>query len=221
MDGLVFGLVCLTKVEIVFAGALVLAAAAIQRPSRSGAAAVAGTAAAVVAAAWALLATQVSARDAFVAATGGFLGPLLYPAYVTSSTILGYIGLNRPAENLAAIARWELEGGAAVGLLTAGAGWRRNQRRETGSASRTAGERARGQTGRGRNTRSGYGRSAGAAADSTAPRATRREAAPGVRRQARGAPAVQRGWCSPAGRSGGRRARSPPPWRDRAGAATR
>ena len=63
----------------------------------------------------------VPMRDAFVAATGGILSPLLYPAYATSSTILGYIGLNRPAENIAAIVQWGIEGCAAVGVLTLGA----------------------------------------------------------------------------------------------------
>lgn len=124
IDGVLFGLMCLTKVEIAVGGAAVLAVAWGRRRLEVGegraliawVAAVAGGWLAVVGVAWAALAGVTSARAAGVAVGSGFLSPLLYPAYVKSTTILSYLGADQPAER---IGRLLAGGGVAISVLGA------------------------------------------------------------------------------------------------------
>ncbi|MBI5692477.1 MAG: hypothetical protein HZC55_20535 [Verrucomicrobia bacterium] len=123
-DGLLFGLVCLTKVEIAFAAVLLLTTIGLLQCARiDGRRVVArwatGVAAAwsgVLAVAWGGLAILTSGRDAGVAVGSGFLSPWLYPAYVQSTTILSYLGLDQP---LVRLGRLAAGGGVAVGVLAA------------------------------------------------------------------------------------------------------
>jgi hypothetical protein len=124
IEGVVFALICLTKVEIAVAAVLVLIVAAIRRRGTAThgadlprwAAAFGAGFAGVLVIGWVALAAATSGREALMAVTSGFLGPLLYPSYVRSSSILGYLGLDHPLENIRAIV---ISGAAAFALLAA------------------------------------------------------------------------------------------------------
>jgi hypothetical protein len=105
--GLVFGLICLTKVEVVFGAALVSAAAAgllraggnSWRDAFRWLGELLAGALVVLTAAWALLSSVTDPSTGLRVVCSGFLAPLLYPAYTLDPHSLAIMGVDQPAGN--------------------------------------------------------------------------------------------------------------------------
>jgi hypothetical protein len=116
------GLICLTKVEVVFAAVVVTLAAALLRLSRMASwrelvpwlFAVGAGAFLVLSLAWLVLAAATDATTALRVVSSGFLAPVLYPAYTSDPFSIAIMGLDQPAGNL----RMLLKAGAiAIGYV--------------------------------------------------------------------------------------------------------
>ena len=124
--GFVLGLICLTKVEVVFAGAAVALAGALLRWQHAASgrdpirflAAIGAGALVVLSLAWAWLALATDALTALRVVSSGFLGPVLYPAYTADPFSMAIMGLDQPLGNLKRVVKVGAIAFAYVSVLT-------------------------------------------------------------------------------------------------------